>query len=324
MRPPAFWRDDGPLARALQPIAMIYDAIATRRAHAIVARRALVPVLCVGNLTIGGAGKTPTAIALARHLAAHGRRPAIVTRGYRGRLAGPIAVDPARHGVEDVGDEALVCARRVETWIARDRHAGAMAAHAAGADVVVLDDGLQNPSLAKDVSLVVVDGEYGFGNGRVMPAGPLRERLEAGLPRARAFVLIGEDRARLRECLLAHAPVLTARLAPAQAAEHWRDRPVVAFAGIFRPGKFWATLESLGARLIERHAFADHHRFRPAELERLHARAIAAGAALVTTEKDHVRLSREWRESIACIAVDLVFDDPAALDRVLASGLGHG
>jgi tetraacyldisaccharide 4'-kinase len=324
IRPPAFWRDDGPLPRALHPMGLLYGAVAGWRARAISTRRAPVPVLCIGNLTIGGAGKTPTSIAVALRLRDQGHRPAIVTRGYRGRLTGPVLVDPARHGADDVGDEAIVTSRRIETWLSRDRFAGAVAAHAAGANVVVLDDGLQNPTLAKDASLVVVDGDYGFGNGRILPAGPLRERLEIGLPRARAFVLIGEDRARLSGRLRGHAPVLTARIEPSGDSRRWRDRPVIAFAGIFRPEKFWTTLESLGARLIERHAFADHHRFRPAELESLAARATATGAELVTTEKDLVRLPREWRERVACVRVELRFDDLSALDHVLAGAFGHG
>ena len=320
MRPPPtpdFWAEPGLLPTLLQPLAWGYAAAAAARHAWTHPWRAPVPVICVGNLVAGGAGKTPVALALARRLGAQGRAVHLVSRGYGGRLAGPLAVDRARHHAAEVGDEPLLLAEAAPCWVARDRVAGARAAIAAGARLLLLDDGLQNPSLAKDLSLVVVDGGYGFGNGRVLPAGPLRESLGAGLARADAVVLIGADRAGIAP-QLAGKRVLRARLVAENAAE-FAGREVVGFAGIGRPAKFFATLDAAGAKIVARHAFADHHPYGAEEMRRLLAEAEAARARLVTTAKDAVRLPPEWRGRVGVLEVAVVFDDPPALDRLVAS-----
>jgi tetraacyldisaccharide 4'-kinase len=319
---PEFWDRSGLAARLLQPFAWGHAAAGAARRALARPWRAPVPVLCVGNLVVGGAGKTPVVLDLARRFAAAGRRPQILSRGYGGHLAGPVAVDPARHGAAEVGDEPLLLAAAAPTWVARDRAAGARAAVAAGADLLLLDDGFQNPALAKDLSLVVVDGGYGFGNGRVLPAGPLREPVAAGLGRADAVVLMGEDRAGVLP-LVAGRPVLRARLAPADPGAV-AGRRVVAVAGIGRPSKFFATLEAAGATIAARRAFADHHAYAEGELAALAGLAAAHDAALVTTAKDAAGLTPAWRERVLVLEVRVAWADEAALQALLARVAGRG
>jgi tetraacyldisaccharide 4'-kinase len=254
-----------------------------------------VPVVCIGNLTIGGAGKTPTAILLAQWLAAGGRRPFLLSRGYGGALSGPVRVDAARHVAEQVGDEPLLLARTAPAIVARDRVAGAKAAREAGADCIVMDDGFQNPALEKNLSILAVDGRRGVGNGRVFPAGPLRAPLAAQLARAHAVLLIGEGPAgesvgtQARRCGL---PVFHGRLEPdAAVLATLRGLPVLAFAGIADPEKFFATLRDSGVDVRAAVPFPDHHRYRRHEARALAKRAEREGISLVTTEKDLARLA---------------------------------
>ncbi len=321
MRAPDFWAEDGALARLLAPLGTGYD-LAGRLRRALAHPASVgIPVVCVGNLVAGGAGKTPVALALIEALGARGCKVQCLTRGYGGRVSGPHRVDPARDTAARVGDEALLLARAAPTWVARDRTAGARAAATAGAEVIVMDDGFQNPSLAKDLSFVVIDGAYGFGNGRVMPAGPLRETVPGGLARAEAVVVLGPERRDLGARLDARPDggpaLLTARLAPRPGSERLAGRTVLAFAGIGRPEKFFATLADLGAKVVETRAFPDHHAYAPAEIESLRARAAALDACAVTTEKDAVRLSSELREGIEVLAVAVEWREPEALDALL-------
>ncbi len=321
MRAPEFWAEDGALATLLAPLGTGYDlAGRLRRALAHPASVGL-PVVCVGNLVAGGAGKTPIVLALIEALGTRGCKVQCLTRGYGGRVSGPHRVDPARDTAARVGDEALLLARAAPTWVARDRPAGARAAATAGAEVIVMDDGFQNPSLAKDLSLVVIDGAYGFGNGRVMPAGPLRETVPGGLARAEAVVVLGPERRDLDARLDARpdgGPVLlAARLVPRPGSERLAGCMVLAFAGIGRPEKFFATLADLGAKVAETRAFPDHHAYAPGEIESLRVRAAALEACAVTTEKDAVRLSSELREGIEVLAVAVEWREPAALDALL-------
>lgn len=323
------WAGSGIVTRLLMPISAIWGGIAGRRMRRAPSGRVGIPVIAVGNFTVGGAGKTPTVAALVERLAARGKRPVVVTRGYGGREAGPVIVDPARHDARAVGDEALLHARLTTTIVARDRLAGAREAERIGADVVVLDDGFQNPRLSKDLALVVVDRAAGIGNGRVMPAGPLRAPLEVQLERASAVLLIdsGEGTHPSTEDLAARAarrgkPVLGARIAP-RAAAVLAGRRVIGFAGIGRPGKFAATLVATGATLVDFVPFGDHHPFTCPEAEDLLQRAAAADAELVTTAKDAARLvGREGilgRLAMAARVVDigLAFDDEARLTGLL-------
>jgi tetraacyldisaccharide 4'-kinase len=316
------------MARLLAPAAALWTLAARLRRRLTRPARAAIPVICVGNLTAGGAGKTPVVIALLGLLAERGARPAAVSRGHGGTARGPLRVDPARDRAAQVGDEPLLLAAFAPAWVARDRAAGVAAAAAAGATVAVLDDGFQNPRLAKDLSLLVVDAGAGFGNGRVIPAGPLREPVADGLARAAAVALIGEDAEAARTLAawpaLGALPVLRARLRPLPTGLPLAGERVVAFAGIGRPEKFFDTLRALGARLAAAHAFADHAPYAPRVLRRMAAEARAADALLVTTEKDAVRLPAAFRPQVMAVPVRLVFDDPAAvaalLDRVAPAG----
>ena len=320
-----------PITRALlRPASWVWAAATAAR----IARGRPVdpgaPVICVGNLTLGGAGKTPVVRALAKRLVAEGRAAHILTRGYGGRLRGPVRVDPARHAAVDVGDEALMMAGDAPVWVARDRAAGAQAARAAGAEVVVTDDGHQNPAVRKALSLIVVDGEtrdgeWPFGDGAVFPAGPMREPLAAGLGRADAVVLMlptdleAPDPALL--ALFAGKPVLIARLAPAAPPP---PGPQVGFAGIGKPWKVERALKAAGCDLADFAPLPDHARYDERLLRFLAARAETLGAGLVTTEKDWVKLPPAWRARIAAWPVEARFEDPAALDRLLWASAAAG
>jgi len=316
MRPaPEFWLRGGLCAHLLQPLAWAHAAAGAARRVFARPWRAPVPVICVGNVVAGGAGKTPVVLSLAQRLAARGVVPHILSRGYGGSASGPLRVDPTRHTAAEVGDEPLLLAAVAPTWVARDRVAGARAAATAGAGLILMDDGLQNPGLEKDLSLLVVDGSYGFGNGKVIPAGPLREPVAAALARTDAVLLMGEDESGIAASVGA-TPVLRAMLAPV--AGTVLDGPVVAFAGIGRPEKFFRTVTDAGARLVAAHGFPDHHSYDTRALERLEAEAAAAHARLVTTAKDAARLSPAWRARVSVLAVEVRWQDEAALDALLA------
>jgi len=318
---PAFWgQPPGFLAGLLSPVGAACDVAGQLRRVISRSYRPPVPVVCVGNLVAGGAGKTPVALALSAWLLKHDVPVHIVTRGYGGQLRGPVRVDPDRHDALAVGDEALLLAARAPCWVARDRAAGVRAAVAAGAGAVVLDDGFQNPAVAKTFGLIVVDAGYGFGNGRVIPAGPLRENLRRGLARADAVVLIAAKGEASRTGALrlgCRVPVLDAVLAPLR-GERLAGSRLLAFAGIGRPEKFFATLRGLGAVLVGTRAFPDHHPFRVAELEGLRRDAQRSGARLITTTKDIVRVPSAQRAGIEVLEVEVRWPDPSALGRLLS------
>ena len=321
MRAPAFWAAErgGIAAAALTPLSCLYRLGAHARAASIRPAKAGLPVICVGNFTVGGAGKTPTVLALAALLAEESIHPHILSRGYGGSERGPLRVDPDRHDARRVGDEALLLARAAPTWLCRDRLAGAAAARSAGAPLVLMDDGMQTPGLLKDLCIAVVDGGAGLGNGRVLPAGPLREPLATGLRRAHAVVLVGDDRRGALAALGRHdLPVIEADLVPGEEVRALRERPLVAFAGIGRPEKFFKTLEDAGCAVIARHAFGDHHRYRLGEITAILDDAKERGALPVTTEKDHVRLPQEARASVRTLPVTLAWRNPAEPIGLLA------
>ncbi|MHA1536289.1 MAG: tetraacyldisaccharide 4'-kinase [Alphaproteobacteria bacterium] len=318
MRAPEFWRRRAVTAFTLLPLAAGYSLAGRLRWAATRPWHAEIPVVCAGNLVAGGAGKTPLAMALASWFLRRGRAVHFLTRGYRGRQRGPLRVDTASHTFRDVGDEALLLAGLAPTWVARDRPAGARAAQAAGAEIIVMDDGFQNPGLHKDLSLIAIDGGYGFGNALVLPAGPLREPLSSGFARAQGAVMIGEDVCGAGEKIPPGLPVLRARLAPGPEAEGLAGKPLVAFAGIGRPDKFFDSLRALGCELLDAVPFPDHHVYKPDEVMWLVEMAAAAGARPVTTLKDYVRLPEEAKPMIDTLSVTLEWADEAALDGLLS------
>ena len=317
MRPPDFWgQRQSALSRGLVPASWLWRLGAAARHLCVRPTTLKVPVICVGNLNVGGSGKTPVALYLAECLRARRRQPHLLGRGYGGCLRGPERVDPTRHAVSDVGDEALLLAKAAPTWIGRDRRRSATAAVAAGADVLVLDDGYQDPGLRKDLSFLVVDGGFGFGNGRVMPAGPLREPLRAGLRRADAVVVLGPDRAGVAQSIEPDIPVLHADLVPLDHAV-LSGRPVRAFCGIGLPDKFRDSLQKMGCRIEEFQIFADHHLYRPGDIEPLLERAVRSQSVVVTTQKDAVRLPADLRAHIVVSRVALVWRHPNRLEALL-------
>jgi tetraacyldisaccharide 4'-kinase len=312
--PPEFWHRDGIVPRLLSPLAAVTARVTVRRA-AQPGWRAPVPVICCGNVTVGGAGKTTLAMDLAVRLAARGRVVHVLLRGYGGGARGPHRVSVGETSAM-VGDEALLLEAVAPTWVGADRVASARAAVAAGAEILVMDDGLQNPSLHKDLSLLVVDGAYGFGNGRVLPAGPLREPPPAAMARCHAAVLIGPDTAGVGAQV--SLPLLQASLRPGPEISQWIGRPVLAFAGIARPEKFFSMLRNAGVNPASAEPFPDHHCYTESELRHLFERAAQLGATPVTTPKDAVRLPAVYRDRVGVVGVSLSWADPAALEALLS------
>jgi tetraacyldisaccharide 4'-kinase len=324
IRAPGFWQNPpdrpGLAARLLAPLGWVYAQGTARRLRQP-GYAARVPVICIGNLVAGGAGKTPTTMALLERLTARGRTVHVVSRGYGGRLEGPIQVDALRHCADEVGDEPLLLSAFGPVWVAKDRAAGVRAAEAAGAEAVLLDDGLQNPSVRPSLSLVVVDAARGFGNGRCIPAGPLREPVATGLDRADLILTIGPSEAQSRFDGIwgpfVRLPRLQGTLQPLKMGFDWSGTRVLAFAGIADPGRFFATLRAEGADLVRGEPLADHEPLSDTLLRRLEAEASAAGAQLVTTEKDAARLPPAWRSKVLTLVVRLHVEDWSALDQAM-------
>lgn len=324
--PEFWWRPEtGAAALALWPVSRVWGAAAALRLGREPAFRPPVPVICVGNFVVGGAGKTPTAIALARGARGRGLRPGILASGYGGRVKAPVTVDTARHSAAEVGDEALLLAEAVPTVVASDRAAGAKRLLDGGVNFIVMDDGFQNPSLAKDFSLIAVDAGSGVGNGAVIPSGPLRAPLDMQLRAADSLLVIGEGapgEAVIRAAARAGRPVMRGVLKPTRIMD-WRRRPVLAYAGIGRPQKFFDTLKETRVEVAQTRTFPDHHVYAPRDARELLSAAAAADLRLVTTEKDLVRLKGatgqvgELRDRSEAFQVALQFDNATAVAELI-------
>ncbi len=328
MREPAFWQQrNSLLSRLLMPLGAVYGEITASRMMrpgTVVG----IPVICVGNYHTGGAGKTPTTLALVRLLRGLGEAPVVLSRGHGGTLRGPVKVEPGRHSAADVGDEPLMMARDVTVVIARNRVDGAALARSTGATVIVMDDGFQNPAIAKDLSLIVIDANRGLGNGRVFPAGPLRAPLDRQIPRTDALVVIGDGTAATGVAALVHGrggKVFTARLKPdAVSVQALQGKRVLAFAGIGDPGRFFRTLRNAGVDVAVERAFGDHHPYAAAEIDALVAEARDESLTLVTTEKDLVKLrNMPAATEIIGFAVALDVEDKDGLRSLVRESLNR-
>lgn len=316
MREPSWWYGSSSglgQAQALAPFGWAYGQIARRRMQSLPRYRSAIPVVCVGNFTAGGTGKTPFVAVICDVLRLQGHTPVVLSRGYGGTLPGPHWVDAHSDTATRVGDEPLLLARYAPVVISRDRVQGARAIAAAHASlpratVIVMDDGIQNPALAKNLTIAVVDASRGTGNGRCIPAGPLRAPLAAQLPLVDAILLNqGSDAAAapaastLALVAAVSCPVLSALVAPAAGLEWLQAASVVAYAGIGVPQRFFATAAACGARLREQVSFPDHHAFTDADAQRLLALAHSTGSLLLTTEKDLVRIDAGQSRALAAL-----------------------
>ena len=330
MREPGFWHGPASLnSHLLRPLGALYGAIAARRLQ----RRGLhagIPVLCVGNYHVGGAGKTPTVLALSKLLRDLGETPVVLSRGYGGKLRGPVRVDPARHAASDVGDEPMMLSGQLPVVVSRSRAEGIPLVRAQGATVIVMDDGFQSPAVVKDASLIVIDGGRGLGNGQVFPAGPLRAPLRPQLARTDALIVVGNGRAAEQvaaEIAAQGKPVLSAHLKPDEAqVAQLRGKRVLAFAGIGDPTRFFNTLRASGVDVVRERAFADHHPYSQGEIENLIDEARRDALTPVTTEKDLARLRHggslpDWAQQIVPFAVTLEFDDVTLLRKFVSARL---
>lgn len=324
MKAPVFWHKESTLSRLLAPLGYGYYFLSELWRSFIEVRTAPLPVICVGNAIAGGAGKTPVALKVAETLSAAGAKVHFASRGYGGNYPGhqPLLVDTTKHRAWLVGDEPLLLAQTAPCWVGRDRLKSAKAAAQADADLLLLDDGFQNPSLKKNLSLLVIDGAYGNGNGCILPAGPLRQPFATALKAAQAIIMIGEDHQTLGDRIPQNLPLWPAHLVPSYPAKLKTSTPLIAFAGIGRPEKFFTMLESDGYQLADRFSFADHHPYTEADIRQFQeSLKHHPDAKLVTTAKDHVRLPSEFARQVTVIPVELQFEDETGFSQWIQAEL---
>jgi len=304
----------------LSPLAALYAA-ATARRMARTGWQAPIPVICCGGATAGGAGKTTLAMDIGQRIMARGLAGHFLLRGYGGSVKGPVQVQPADHDSEAVGDEALLLAAIGPTWVSADRADGARQAVAGGAEAIIMDDGLQNPTLNKTLSLLTIDGGYGFGNGHVIPAGPLRESVAAAASRCDAAVLIGGDETGALSLLPEGLPVLRGDLVSGPEMAALVGENVFAFCGIANPRKFFTTLRQGGAVVAGTESFADHYPFDAGDIRSMLEQAERLSAIPVTTRKDWVRIPPEFQNRVSVVSVTLRWDDPTQVEALLDRAL---
>ncbi len=314
MKTPKWWSGRGFWSTALIPVSIFYDMANTLRQAQVRTTRFNIPIICVGNLVAGGAGKTPTALYIGRRLKDKGVNAFYLSRGYGGRTNGPMLVNPKKHKATDVGDEPLLLAETLPTVVAADRAAGIQYAIIKGAKAIVMDDGFQNRAVYKNLALLVVDGMRGFGNGRLIPAGPLRERVKDGYKRAHAVLVL--NRASTLPPLPKDRPAFFARTF-AKNGNMFKGKKIFAFCGLAYPDKFFEMLGTTGTRLMGQEAFPDHYQYTPLDMRKLLLRSFTLDAVLVTTAKDFVRLPERYRESVAVLEMDMEFESPSIFDSVL-------
>jgi tetraacyldisaccharide 4'-kinase len=320
---PEFWKKHGILSLVLTPLSLIYSIAGLLRPLINAKYQANIPVICIGNVTVGGAGKTPIVLAITELLRKNGMNVAIASRGYKGDIKKPTLVDKNKHTVNSVGDEPLILARIAPTYISKKRHLAISMAKESGADIVIMDDGMQNPTVKKDLTILVIDGKYGIGNGLVMPAGPLREALLFGLRKSDIVILLGKDemgilnhpaiKSMQRENV---KPIIRARLDPCGNIPD-KTQPYIAFAGIGNPDKFFSTLVENGYNLVGEIAFPDHYNYNDDDINNLIKKAEKIGAVLITTQKDEVRLPLFARKKISVLCVEITWENEAQIKNIL-------
>ena len=324
---PKFWTEKSLISTALLPLSGVWMLATALRQALAKPIRAELPVICVGNISVGGTGKTPVTATLCRIMKEQGYRPCILMRGYKGREAGPVFADPSVHTTSDIGDEAVMLALANDVCVCADRIKGAGFIAAQNKfDLIIMDDGMQNPWLHKDLKLAVFDGQSGLGNQRILPAGPLREPVSSGLATCDAAIVNGTDEAGVSDLFASDLQVFHGQLYPDQKiARTLNGRRLVGFAGIGRPHRFFKTVTDTGAELVRELSFADHHNYSEADLSRLYQEALNAGAELITTHKDWVRLPPEWRPRVLALPVTFRFSraDKASLIQLLQSVLSE-
>jgi len=317
LQTPSFWNDNTLLSQILSPLAWLYGKVVLFKSRNPKSKKVDVPIICVGNIIVGGAGKTPVAIAIAKILLKSGLNVHFLTRGYKGRLAGPIAVDPKIHNFEDVGDEALLLSKISKTWVSHNRYLGAKAASKADAQVIIMDDGLQNSSVFKSLSFLVIDGSYGFGNKKLIPAGPLREKVEHAIKRADAAIIIGEDKKNIADKIGSKIRVIRGKIIVNRKYHSLKNKTCLAFCGIGIPEKFFSTLKNIGVTIKKKYIFPDHHKYSDKTIDGILKTAKTLKAVPVTTEKDFMRLPKKFLMKVKTVPIEIEWEEKRELVKLL-------